>query len=199
MDLYNPAFRPKLRLPGDPSKPRDAATKFPGNFKTFNAAQLYNIRTDNSRQTQKTADYENVPEHSKCSDISVELCPGSTATSTQHIRPRRGERHPTDSNFRLQTSDAGFGRMTVQPGLSPSGQTSPYPHPSVNPTVKQGGTAEMTASCQHSPSDKIRRVIKYQNVPFSPSLPHSASPATTHRQLVCCQTPIKHKGASPSY
>ena len=197
MDLNNPAFRPKLRLPGDPFKPRDAVTKFAGNFKTFNAAQTYNIRTDNSRQTQQTADFKNVPEHSKCSDISVEPCPGRTANSTPQYWPTRGRSYPLISDFRLQTSDTSFGRTTVQPGLPLSGQTPPYPHPSVNPTVKRGGTAEMTASCQYSPSDEIRRVIKYQNVPFSPSLPHPASPATTHRQLVCCQPPVQHKGANP--
>ena len=166
MDLYNPAFRPKLRLPGDPFKPRDAVTKFPANFKTFNAAQPYNIRTDNSRQTQQTADFRNVPEHSKCSDISVEPCPGRTANSTPQYWPTRGRSYPLIGDFRLQTSDTSFGRTTVQPGLPLSGQTPPYPHPSVNPTVKRGGTAEMTASCQYSPSDNFYKAITYRSLKY---------------------------------
>ena len=146
---HNPAFRPPTHLPGD------STTKFPGNFKTSSAAQIFNIRTDKFRQTRQTAVQENTAGHTKCPKISAKPCPGSTATSTPHIWPMGGWRYPTDSKFRLQASETGFGRMTVQPGPSPTCQTVPSvnltlpsPHPSANPriSVKMTLTAsEMTA------------------------------------------------------
>ena len=95
------------------------------------------------------------------------------------------------------------GKWTRDSGGAPSsGQTLPYPHPSVNPTVKRGGTAWMTADRHHSPPDQINRRLKcHRDVTFFPSLPHSAFTSTTHRKmstsdLVCCQPPIRHKGAN---
>ena len=86
--------------------------------------------------------------------------------------------------------------------LKRSNPPLPYPHPSVNPTVKRGGTAWMTADRHHSPPDQINRRLKcHRAVTFFPSLPHSAFTSTTHRKmltsdLVCCQPPIRHKGAN---
>ena len=144
LDPINPAFRMPTHLPGN------ATTKFPGRFKLSSTAQIFKIR-----QTRQTAVQNNTAGHTKCPKISAKLCPGSKATSTTHSWPRGGERHPTDSNFRLQASDTGSGRMTVQPGPSPTCQTVPSvnltlpsPHPSANPriSVKMTLTAsEMTA------------------------------------------------------
>ena len=110
------------------------------------------------------------------------------ATHTNHGRENpkmfsHTEGHPT-RNSENWTRDFS--------GPSPSGQNLPYPHPSVNPTAKHRGVAEMTASCHYPPSDKLKWEIYHrQNVPFPPSLPHSAFPSTTHRKtrksaLVCC-------------
>ena len=96
------------------------------------------------------------------------------------------------------------GKWTRDSGGAPSsGQTLPYPHPSVNPTVKRGGTAWVTADRHHSPPDQINRRLKCHGpVTFPSSLPHSAFTSTTHRtigefDLACCQPPIRHKGANP--
>ena len=123
-------------------------SKFPGNFKTPGAAQTF-----------KTAG------HTKCPKRSAKLCPGSKATSTTHSWPRGGERHPTDSNFRLQASDTGSGRMTVQRGPSPTCQTVPSvnltlpsPHPSANPRISVKTTltaSEMTARGSHSHMQRV--------------------------------------------
>ena len=98
------------------------------------------------------------------------------------------------------------GKWSRDPGGAPSsGQTLPYPHPSVDPTVKRGRTAWMTADRHHSPPDQITRRLKCHGpVTFPSSLPHSAFTSTTHRQigefdLVCCQPPMHHKDAIPSY
>ena len=143
--------------------------------------------------------------------------PMKTATTTCRVWPRKMQRKmPTTSTNHGRS----MGREIIQirpaenaatnpgkwtrdsGGPSPSGQTLPYPHPSVNPTVKHRGTAQMTAGCHHSPPDIIKQGINYhQTVPFPLSLPHSAFPFTTHRKtsksdLVCCQPPIRHKGAN---
>ena len=144
------------------------------------------------------------------------LDPHETAATTCIVRPPKMQREmPTISTDRGRKCQETFvhaeGHSTRNPGNwtrdfsgpSPSGQTLPYPHPSVNPTVKHGGTAQMTAGRHHSPPDKIKQGINYrQTVPFPLSLPHSAFPSTTHRKtrksdLVCCQPPIQHKGANP--
>ena len=98
------------------------------------------------------------------------------------------------------------GKWTRDYGGAPSsGQTLPYPHPSVNPTVKRGGTAWVTADRHHSPPEQINRRLKCHGpVTFPSSLPHSAFSSTTHRtigefDLACCQPPIRRKGAHPRY
>ena len=146
--------------------------------------------------------------------------PMKTATTTCIVWPRKMQSKPRKiytsyeritGQERIQICPAendatNPGKWTRDSGgPSPSGQTLPYPHPSVNPTVKHRGTAQMTAGCHHSPPDIIKQEIKYRKtVPFPLSLPHSAFQPTTHRQsseitLVCCQPPIQHKGANPSY
>ena len=158
-DPINPAFRMPTHLPGN------ATTKFPGRFKLPSAAQIFKIRTDKFRQTRQTADQENTAGHTKCPKISAKPCPGSTATSTPHIWPMGGWSYPTDSSFRLQASYTGFGRMTVQPGPSPTCQTVPsvnltlpYPHPSVNPLINVKPTltaSKMTARGYHSHKRRV--------------------------------------------
>ena len=105
-----------------------------------------------------------------------------------------------------ENAETNPGKWTRDSGGAPSsGQTLPYPHPSVNPTVKRGGTTWMTADRHHSPPDQINRRLKCHGpVTFPSSLPHSAFSSTTHRtigefDLACCQPPIRHKGAHPRY
>ena len=105
-----------------------------------------------------------------------------TERGTFQIRPAKNVTNP--------------GKWTRDSGGAPSsGQTLPYPHPSVDPTVKRGRTARMTADRHHSPPDQINRRLKCHGpVTFPSSLPHSAFTSTTHRKTrksdrVCC-TPV---------
>ena len=124
MDLYNPAFRPKLRLPGDPDKPRDFKTTFRERNTANNNSKLSREKSaqeiwHKTKETEGSAANSNNSNPQNADNTECESKSG-------HLE----EEAPVISEFPPQLEELGSRGVTA--GIRPP-LANPIP-PSVHPT-----------------------------------------------------------------
>ena len=150
MDLYNPAFRPRLRLPGDPDKPRDFKTTF----------RERNTANSNSKLPREKPAQEN-----EGSAAIFNKSDPQNADNTE-LESRSGyleEGAPVISEFPPQLEELGSRGVTA--GIRPplTNPSSPSVHPTFPPPTCQSKW-QMTAGGEDD------RPPNSQTAPLLPSI-----------------------------